>query len=350
MQSSQSYPSTVSTLKPISTAKDLYPFSPAFVKFAENLEASFSRWRSIRGDGNCYYRAIGVSLLEQLTRKGYHYLDGFITEIEQNLGYFRPFGDILEYNRGILGMNLRKIAESYKTNFPSYTFNLLEETLQNSEFDEELVKFIRCAIANYLKYNYDSPIIQPFAYMPLDEVLSTVLQMGTEAEGLVFMAAPYAFRCSVNQVTQASDNSLCSSLYSSSEDQPRFQLNLWLRPGHYDLIYTDMDIEFCSQQNIFLNPTYTWYVPGEPSVSSYPRLEILPIQLTASSLLNPCQPSFKCGICFRSFQMDDLRTLDCDHRFCEDCLYKHLISGIKYICPDCSFPISDSIIEDILRQ
>ena len=41
--------------------------SQFYAKEIERLEQHYSHWRQVRGDGNCFYRAIGFAYLEMLT-------------------------------------------------------------------------------------------------------------------------------------------------------------------------------------------------------------------------------------------------------------------------------------------
>ena len=70
------------------------------------------------------------------------------------------------------------------------------------------------------------------------------------------------------------------------------------------------------------------------------------------------EPIAECQICYSYFQRSQMRTLDCDHYFCEECLKCHIspllkdrkviTSGIN--CPLCPEKISHYIIQDLVTE
>jgi ariadne-1 len=63
--------------------------------------------------------------------------------------------------------------------------------------------------------------------------------------------------------------------------------------------------------------------------------------------------NFTCDICYDLYHVDEAITLDCDHRFCKNCLGEYLkekitsaeVSSDKLICPSCPTPISIHTIQ-----
>jgi hypothetical protein len=63
----------------------------------------------------------------------------------------------------------------------------------------------------------------------------------------------------------------------------------------------------------------------------------------------------KCGICRVSYRIDSIRTLQCDHSFCDDCMITYILSWLDntirplaVTCPQCPMEISPVIIQDVL--
>ena len=61
----------MSSILPINTLRSEFKFSDIHKKaIREKVEPRYSYWRKIRGDGNCYYRAVYVHYIEYLIFKG----------------------------------------------------------------------------------------------------------------------------------------------------------------------------------------------------------------------------------------------------------------------------------------
>lgn len=275
--------SSIGPLQKISDAKTLNPYDLSFVSFAKSkLEREYLCWRSIRGDGNCYYRAVGVGLVEKLTRL--KLLQSFIDEIIQGKSWLYT-NEYLPFNKQLLISRLLEISNSSTVQI---AYNLLEQTFLNTEFDLEFVKFVRGSVANFIQSNYNSDIIRPFADQPLDEMLTPVLTMKEEAEGLVFTGAPYVFKCTIVHVSKE----LVDDSRYSPNTSSRFELNLWHRGGHYDLLYKERDL-------IFALNTYN----------------------TISEVPTVCQNCNQAGKEICTLQI-------CGHKFCEACLTQHIFNSL----------------------
>ena len=67
---------------------------------------------------------------------------------------------------------------------------------------------------------------------------------------------------------------------------------------------------------------------------------------------------FTCGICYSDFRMDRGITLDCDHRYCRDCMSNYLTLAIDearvtendIACPECMNPIETAIVINLLDK
>eukprot|EP00359_Climacostomum_virens_P001114 CAMPEP_0204897688 /NCGR_PEP_ID=MMETSP1397-20131031/876_1 /ASSEMBLY_ACC=CAM_ASM_000891 /TAXON_ID=49980 /ORGANISM="Climacostomum Climacostomum virens, Strain Stock W-24" /LENGTH=401 /DNA_ID=CAMNT_0052065465 /DNA_START=1158 /DNA_END=2359 /DNA_ORIENTATION=- len=362
------YPDTVSPLKDIEDAKYLYLYNDTFQVFVAKLSQEFSNWRSMRGDGNCYYRAVGVSLLEKLVKKGKESLLDFKAQIDAQSGYYRPHSFIV-VRRDLLIYYLDMLVGTYDAlPFPDALERTLEYTLQQTDFDLELIKLVRTALANFLDDNYDSEEIQPFTFMPKEEVLVQVISLGQEAENLVFMGAPTVFNCQINHIMQATDGSLCTSSYSP-KGEPRFELNLWLRFGHYELLYKPSDRSFV--------PGSAWLEPGPmppieqarllqyeqangPNILREAQVDISLAMLRTESGEDQRIPKLLCVYCKQRKVPDNdaMKTLGCEHAYCAGCLGEYIIKSyieqntapgdLNCVVEGCGYQLDSLIVEDLI--
>lgn len=65
---------------------------------------------------------------------------------------------------------------------------------------------------------------------------------------------------------------------------------------------------------------------------------------------------FTCGICMGKYKIDIGITLDCDHRYCEECMKQYFterisssnVSEKEFVCPDCQNPVEHNIIRGVV--
>lgn len=70
------------------------------------------------------------------------------------------------------------------------------------------------------------------------------------------------------------------------------------------------------------------------------------------------QAKFTCEICFMTYNIEDGITLNCDHRFCGECIRQHIslliesaqVSDEKLKCPNCTEPLSIYEIEEVAGE
>jgi hypothetical protein len=67
------------------------------------------------------------------------------------------------------------------------------------------------------------------------------------------------------------------------------------------------------------------------------------------------EPTSSCAICYKIKKISEFITLDCDHRFCKDCIENYVqenirqgVWGDRLGCPSCSTPIDFNIINSLL--
>jgi ubiquitin thioesterase protein OTUB1 len=225
-------PRSVEPTEPIASAYKLYRYDLDFTMFVNKLEMKFSHWRRIRGDGNCYYRAVGVGLLEMCVAEGPASLSEFIGKAFSKQDYFRQIPEY-PWNAQLFCQQLRHLLHNVSQS-PAQGRAALESSLLDAEFDDSLVKLVRITVANYLLDNLkklEDFIAGESAYKIITETLS----MRAEAEGVMFSAAPVVFNCNITHIS-ANATELRTDLFRAEQVTAR-NLTIWYRFGHYDLLY-----------------------------------------------------------------------------------------------------------------
>ena len=82
------YPKTIGVYRlPISFLNDENKFSETMPQVVRQLEQNgFSHWRKARGDGNCYYRSIGIGFVEIFIRN--QILDHLVQNLSSQISPF----------------------------------------------------------------------------------------------------------------------------------------------------------------------------------------------------------------------------------------------------------------------
>jgi ubiquitin thioesterase protein OTUB1 len=205
--------------------------------------------RKIRGDGNCYYRAIMYGMLEQMviaeSPKREKLLEDLIwrlsvlvEDINLDWGFNEDINDL------ITALRLTRDKKLWNT------VDELATDMKNPEppsIDRLLVRTSRALLAHTTLYH---PFEVEGMFNP-DEEIPGILTMGTEAEGagVHFCLLPKAL--GVNSVLHyVETNELARNktkndaygqwnIYASNlDDKFPITIHILLRPGHYDLLYS----------------------------------------------------------------------------------------------------------------
>lgn len=231
-------------------------------------------YRKIRGDGNCFYRAVGFGFLEDLfyiliegiDKKMFSYqLIDFLKEISENKSeliemqlsegynknYFKNLKKILKYKEILKHIFLRICSKLILSAFECHNFSefypLFEETfIKNPLFDISVVFVFRDLIYNALLKNIKKEEYAPFIINP-EEFLSKLMIFGEEAENILIPITSDALKrvIIVNMVHTSFDGKtiVLKEVYSpllfdiEMEEKKNDHINLYFRPGHYDLAY-----------------------------------------------------------------------------------------------------------------
>jgi ubiquitin thioesterase protein OTUB1 len=210
------YPDTISKKHPLKSMKDSFKFNEKIKNLIKTLQNFYSSYRKIRGDGNCYYRAVGFAYIEYLSR-GSCPTSKFIDYINTSSSEFRP---VLKY--------LFEIKQRFGS-----AVDYCEELFSNRQNDLMLVKDIKDRVAKHLLN--DPEKFKPFLTHSLEQEIQNVLEMGREAEGVPCSFMTEILGISIQNVLLDREGVVQNKILNDDSGNCIF---LCLRTGHYDLLYT----------------------------------------------------------------------------------------------------------------
>ncbi|KRX09514.1 hypothetical protein PPERSA_12257 [Pseudocohnilembus persalinus] len=211
------------------------------------LKQIFPLYRQIRGDGNSFYRAIGVAYIQNLIRikspQVEKQLQNLINDLSNNKINNEQIDDIPQefqtlYNnkKQICQILLQGIHYLYVQNtsyeqFQDAVYTLLNE---NYEFDFALIIFMRTLTLQILED--DEEDLQAFdfdgQYIKYYQEAQTY---GKEAEGYSVQKLPKILNVEI--VIHQVDKNDYSCPKDMSLNDKLFHVHLFFRPDHYDLCY-----------------------------------------------------------------------------------------------------------------
>lgn len=235
-----------------------FRFKPSYVKNIIELKKEYCGWRKVRGDGNCYYRAVVSSYMLKIFHPSKNDIDiyKFLKRL-QNIGEVYP-QDFIEAKIKITEF----IRELYENRVDSYEnkvecFDKLNKMLQVISFDLNLIKFTRL-LSHYALNNEYKEEITPFMIEEeVESIKMRILTMGTEAEGVELIACPLSLGIVVKQVNIFETVLLFNKFPDKTNEEnegnkPNIEetrVNIICKSrGHYDILYSIKDMEdecFC---------------------------------------------------------------------------------------------------------
>eukprot|EP01022_Parablepharisma_sp_SALTPOND_P016498 TRINITY_DN242_c0_g1_i1.p3 TRINITY_DN242_c0_g1~~TRINITY_DN242_c0_g1_i1.p3 ORF type:complete len:470 (+),score=50.49 TRINITY_DN242_c0_g1_i1:5385-6794(+) len=229
--------------------------------------------RRVRGDGNCYYRAVYYAYIELVISK----------DCIKNLISLQYLGNEQNSMKAPPGPYFNS-PELVKEAYPYMVLQLQElqgipgsaalkrfyiKAALDDFFDQCAIKFIRLSLYNFLIYEKDLlvnglPLIIPITtegYQTVEEYAnSKVLKMGEDASILVPILVPYIFRCSIYMYVldtragekiglQKGEAEINGKQFELKDglDLHKEALHILLKPGHYDMLskkVTNYDKDF----------------------------------------------------------------------------------------------------------
>lgn len=274
---------------PISCLRQQYADNPNFIVGINILEKSYSHIRTIRGDGNCYYRAFLYSLLETLIKEQQQASGSTtvgsnnVNEGQRLLHYIttKSWEEILQQNydevaieifhdeiidlfQDVIVKRLYNKDDNVSSDSNDHTTSKTAESkLFHDRMNEEnsvsdyCTWYLRLITATYMKQDPDRflPFILSITSNSDDNSDMTMIcdihqfcskyiePMGQECEHVQVLALAEAFQIHVTVVYldghQSQSNNDDGNLHHHQfgPEKSPIQLTLLYRPGHYDILY-----------------------------------------------------------------------------------------------------------------
>jgi len=222
----------------------LYPESDIFkANFAFMKSKGYKSWRRVRGDGNCYYRAVGTQHFEHLCSPitDVAEFDGLLYNLEKKELYFSNVENYIGGDFNIYFDQLNYLRSLVQQRNTQETYEQLERLLADRSFDLATVKLMRLLTANFLYIHYDDPRLKDFTFEDKNQVFSAIITMNNEAECLALFALPSIFKCSITIESTSNDADYHSDVYEPWGVGVFYKMAVWFRPGHYECIGTGLE-------------------------------------------------------------------------------------------------------------
>ena len=265
------YPENIQTISPISEVGNLVESSFAYdISFKEDmayhlieLENYIYKWRSIDADGNCFYRAVIFSFLENaILNNNVLLIKELIINFDEKISIYNPFFKKYDIESYLQNINVSLIIQilytifyySDKDNIKDAYLVLIKTFLYCSEFDYGMIFFIRYLIFEYIAnnenkvYSHDFQIklgnLLPDQYISdnkfnfKDFFKEQIMKMGIYAEKIEIYLIPYVLKCNLNIYLynfDKNDKVIVKSFNCPIND--RFTIELFFREKHYDIAY-----------------------------------------------------------------------------------------------------------------
>jgi hypothetical protein len=234
-----------------------------------SLEKYLFRWRSILGDGNCYYRAIMFAFLENLIfEKNILLLKKIMGEVNEKFdeSYFNTRNLPILNQKEILSINknlilkilyiMYEILDQNNVNSKEKAYEILIKCFLFCEaFDQGMVMYFRYKIYEFIKLNKNNTYTKDFS-VKLGNLLpgeyeteygdflydkffeEQLMKMDTDAEKIVIYLTPFVLKINVKILIYEfdKDSNVLIRDFPCYLDN-RQNVNLLYRKTHYDLIY-----------------------------------------------------------------------------------------------------------------
>lgn len=215
----------------IATVCELHPKSKNFKKLVGEVTEDFEYWRNCKGDGNCFYRAVGAALLE------YHCSPD--TEVQVFRGllsnlYHQQFPIKAETGFESIILSSKIVLKvfqcllKFKENQPGYLPHLLDKLLNSDLF---MLPFIEV-----LRYLAAEGAVLAFQGTGLLEDEGYIREMGRAASEEDIKGLASALGCGILQVEiGTADYEVRQTLIDSGRNDD-FQLHVLLSDRHYSTL------------------------------------------------------------------------------------------------------------------
>lgn len=221
------------------------------------IDPKFPGKRQVRGDGNCYYRALMYAYLEQVLLMDEDAkmikLDKLIGKLEGLVGKFGH-----GYDSDII--NLITIIHQIKSN--ATTENLSAMLEHNAHLDHLLVRAARALTAEHLVHDPDVLVVDEMSgdFIDKEKYIEQILSMKSDAYGYLIQTNALGKELEFStKIEMVSATGVVNTIDITSEADSRMEINLLLdssgRGGgdaHYFILYNDSQYRQLSEKSTSL--------------------------------------------------------------------------------------------------
>ena len=260
-----SEPSSVPNIGPreeLGSLASEFRFNPRFVQKVDRLgQRGYEGWRRVRGDGNCFYRAVGFGLLEQLVTAPQQSRAAWAAALGESLEAL-SFEDAseAEAHRELLA-SVDRLHRGGGWEAPAQAgvemtaSGILYRSLRDGSRDTDLalIRALRHVAARHLTQraedgsanggiSFDTVCLAQGYAGARDFCERVVLAVGVEAEGVVLQALPaalgFGLRVAVLDRAEGADLAFCDYNLEGPGPGgvPKPTVHVQLRPVLYDMI------------------------------------------------------------------------------------------------------------------
>jgi len=199
-----------------------------------NVMKLYKNIRTIRRDGNCFYRSYIFRLFEEMSLKKDSKIYNDLLKTTENC---KDFCEKNGYQWLVVEDFYNAFANEWKLCYTLDPLNLreyLKMLFQDKERCNYLIVFFRMFTAAYIKEN--RLIYEGFIEEDLDLFCHTqVVTVDVECDQIQMIAITNAFEYGV--IIESIQDKKLETLKFPEESKNNFFINMLFRPGHYDILY-----------------------------------------------------------------------------------------------------------------
>jgi hypothetical protein len=251
----------------------------------EQLKRYIFKYRTIYGDGECFYRGLMFSFLENIIlTRNIMLLKELTIIFEEKINPNNPLVNEKEYlksikhmNRSLVTQTLYILIKTLEEDIKQAYIILIKVFLYAKDFDIGIIFLARYLLYEYISanenkiYSRDNKI-NIGCFLP--EIFVTdrgevddfqfenfysmqLMQPKSFAEKIVIYIAPFIFNCDINVlIYDYGTNSCIQEKHFTSEKKADYQINLLFRKAHYDVYYKQDFYNKYSEELDILNNIY----------------------------------------------------------------------------------------------
>ncbi len=249
------------------------------------LEKYLYKYRTVLGDGDCFYRGIIFSFLENIIlTRNVMLLKEITILFDEKINVKNPLIKEKEYLKKIKSLNISIVTQILyvliktleEDVMKAYTI-LIKVFLYAKEFDEGIIYFTRYLLFEYISSNENKIFsrenkINVGCLLP--EIFVTdkgetddfqfenyysmqLMKPKSFAEKIVIYIAPFIFNCDINVlIYDYGTNSFIQEKLFTREKKSEYTINLLFRKAHYDIYYKKEFVDKYSDKLEILNNIY----------------------------------------------------------------------------------------------